>query len=44
MFFGGGLIENFKPILDEFNRWLVLLEIPYGAQKDRYVHALVDRR
>jgi hypothetical protein len=40
---GGTLIEKFKPILDEFKRWRVLLEVPYGAQKDRYGSANVDR-
>lgn len=40
---GGALIEKFKPVLDEFKRWRVLLEIPYGAQKDRYGAITLDR-
>lgn len=33
---GGALIEKLKPILDEFKRWRVVLEVPYGLHKDRY--------
>jgi hypothetical protein len=40
---GGALIEKLKPILDEFKRWRVLLEVPYGAQKDRYKSSVLDR-
>jgi hypothetical protein len=29
---GGGLIENLKPILNEFKRWRVLLDVLYGVQ------------
>jgi hypothetical protein len=40
---GGALIENFKPILDEFKRRLVILEVPYGQCKDRYRGGSLDR-
>ena len=40
---GGALIEKFKPILDEFKRWRVLLEVPYKAQKDRCGTSTLDR-
>jgi hypothetical protein len=40
---GGAVIENFKPILDEFNRWRVLLEVTYELCKDRYGDGSLDR-
>lgn len=40
---GGAVMYKFKPILDEFKRWKVLLEVPYKAQKDRYESTVLDR-
>jgi hypothetical protein len=41
---GGAVNNSFKPLLDEFKRWRVLLDEPYGARKDRYRDSVVDRR